>query len=232
MEIVFKANTVQEYKKLLLDADFRVPERSDGRTKDDVEKYDLSHLLLCLMQCDLLTFPLELIHRNRPDFLLVMGNKSIGIEHTEAIHQNIAHKEFLMDQNNGPSTWFISPISPNDLSKSKKELMKEIQENAHGDGWWGDSPEISWKEVMLHFIQKKLSIAQKVGYEKFDENWLLIYNNWSLPSLNIYGVIPTFFQEVKNSGALKEFDRIFITKDKEFCDISSTGVTVHNVDNL
>jgi len=82
---------------------------------------------------------------------------------------------------------------------------------------------------MLHFVRHKLGITRKAGYDRFDENWLLIYNNWSLPALNIRKVSSNFFQGVKDSGALQEFDRIFIIKSKVFCDVSATGVTVLNV---
>jgi len=32
---------------------------------------------------------------------------------------------------------------------------------------------------MIHFIQKKTKIFEKKGFKKFQQNWLLIYNNWA-----------------------------------------------------
>ena len=201
MRILFEASTSYDLKERLANADISVPARSEGRTTDDVERWDMAYLLSCLLQAGLLTFPVKLIHRDRPDFLLVMGNKNIGLEHTEAVPQNEARKEFLREKNNGLKTWFISPVSPDEPPKSRQELMREIEENNHGDGWEGSSPEIAWTEAMLHFVRHKLGITRKAGYDRFDENWLLIYNNWSLPALNIRKVSSTFFQGVKDSGA-------------------------------
>jgi hypothetical protein len=40
-------------------------------------------------------FPLKLVKGERPDFALQLGGCSIGIEHTEAIPENVAHESTL-----------------------------------------------------------------------------------------------------------------------------------------
>ncbi len=184
------------------------------------------------MQADLITYPVRLTHRDRPDFLLTMGNRSIGIEHTEAVHQNEAHKDFLREKIKGPRTWFISRVLPGEPPKGRKELIKEIEDNNPGDGWEGDSAEIEWADAMLHLVRHKLTAINKAGFDRFAENWLLVCDNWSLPAPDIRKAAPLFLEGVKQSGALQEFDRIFVMTSKLFCDVSARGVRLHNTNDL
>jgi len=229
MKILFEATTASELKEVLAKANISVPARTEGRTTDHVERSDIANLLSAMMQAELITYPVTLTHRDRPDFLLSMGNRSIGIEHTEAIHQNEAYKDSLREEINGTRTWLISRVLPGEPKKKRKELIKEIEENNPGDGWDEDSPEIEWADAMLYSVRKKLTAISKAGFDRFDENWLLVYDNWSLPAPDIRKAAPLFLHVVKQSEALKEFDRIFVMRNKLFCDVSAMGVRLQTV---
>ncbi len=49
--------------------------------------------------------------------------------------------------------------------------------------WMGDSAEREWADVMLHFAAEKAAKLSKAGFERFDRDWLLIYDNWPLPAV-------------------------------------------------
>ena len=146
------ASNELELDRMLRGMDISVPRRSEGRTKDHTERYAIAHMLSALIGKDRLSFPLELIQRERPDFLLKTNDSQIGIEHTEAVPQNEAHKTVLRDKVNGPEVYFISHHQPGESKKPAKELIQEIKVNHAGAGWTSDSVEREWSEAMFYFI--------------------------------------------------------------------------------
>ncbi|MBK1675039.1 hypothetical protein CKO35_17530 [Ectothiorhodospira shaposhnikovii] len=141
-----------ELESVLKSIDISVPRRSEGRTKEHTERYAIAHLLSVLLGRTQLSYPLELVRRERPDFLLKVSGREIGIEHTEAVPQNEAHKAVLRDRVDGPEVYFISRHQPGEPSKRAKHLIEEIKANHAGSGWEGDSVEREWSEAMLHFV--------------------------------------------------------------------------------
>jgi hypothetical protein len=109
------AETEKELKTSLATLDLKVSPRSEGRTKEQVERYAAAHLLATLPS-QRLSFPLILEHRDRPDFLLKMGKYSIGIEHTEAVPQNEAHASVLRHAGHGPDVYFLGRHVPGEPS--------------------------------------------------------------------------------------------------------------------
>jgi hypothetical protein len=229
---MFDANCDSELRQALAEADIAVPRRTEGRTKDHTEKYAIAHLLSALMHAGLVTYPFRLIHRDRPDFLLYMGGANIGVEHVEAISENEAHRGVIRERGHGPQVYFITHNKPGERRKKANKLLKEIEKNDAGDGWVGDLVEKEWAGAMSHFLQQKINVVRKEGFERFDEDWLLIYDNWSLPSFEIEYAAQVFQDFITTSGGLREFKRIFIMSGKNFCEVSRKGVRLLAVHDL
>ena len=68
----------------LASQDIMVPARTQGRAKEHCERYGAFRLLATLATLDRLEYPATLNHRDRPDFLLRVGDGDIGLEFTEA----------------------------------------------------------------------------------------------------------------------------------------------------
>lgn len=209
-----------------------VPKRAHGRSKEHLERYSVMHLISALMIADRVVYPVRLVHRDRPDFMLSMGFRHIGIEHTEAISQNEAHKAVLRQRGFGPSTWYISRVSPDEPRKRYKKLIQEIEANDPGDGWEDNSPEIEWADVMLYFLGDKLNAMKKDGFQRFDEDWLIIYDNWNLPALRVHEAAQFFFEAVQQMGSSQEFHHIFIMSNQLFCEVSATDYKVYRTNDL
>jgi len=229
---VFQATNDSELLKVLAETDISVPRRSEGRTKDHTERYAISHMLSALVGKNHFSYPFKLIRRERPDFLLTSDTYQIGIEHTEAVPQNEAHRTVLRDRVNGPDMYFYPHHQPGEPKKTSAELVKEITENRVGDGWAGNSVEKEWAEVMFHFVERKVVTLLKNGFETFDEDWLLIYDNWSLPALEHNIALSILWDFVAASHVLEKFERIFIITGKHICDISSSRITRHDINDL
>lgn len=229
---MFESNSEGDLKRALAEGDIAVPLRTKGRTKDHTEKYTASHLLSALLRAGMLTYPISLIHRDRPDFLLCMGLQQIGIEHVEAISQNEAHRKILRERGYGPDTHFIAHQRPGEPKKKAKSLIDEIEKNTAGDGWEGNTVEMEWAAVMLHFIKQKANVVRKQGFKRFDEDWLLIYDNWTLPGVEREDAAAALHNLVILGGGLPEFRHVFIMSGRFFCQVSDEGTRLHFVNDL
>jgi hypothetical protein len=116
----------------------------------------------------------------------------------------------LRDKVDGPEVHFISHHQPGEPRKSAKELIEEIQVNHSGPGWEGDSVEREWSEAMLYFVKSKIETLAKDGFEKFKRNWLLIYDNWSLPALEREKAAQILLSKIIESNCFDTFDSVYI----------------------
>lgn len=203
----------------------------NGEGGPDTEKHDMLQLLTVLAGSDVVGYPVTLIKRERPDFCLITSNRQIGVEHTRSVSENEAHKDALRKKGHGPDTWFISPVPLEERRKSKKELVAEIQQDDPGDGWDGDSPEIQWAEAMLSSAKDKLASIKKAGFQRFEEDWLLIRDQWSLPAPDIRKAGMLLANATDLPALLREFKRIFVLSGRFVCDVSTEGVRFHHTEN-
>ena len=218
MKNLWRAETEAELADLISDVNVTVPLRSEGRTKDHTERYCMARLLASL-PISRLQFPLQLDHQDRPDFVLSMRETRIGIEHTEVIPENVAHAAFLRDKGHGPEVYFMPHATIGEPKKTGAELIAEIEADEMGDGWCGDSFERNWAVAMLHFIQKKEAKALADGFERYEKNWLLLYDSWPGPNLNFKKAV-SYLERLLAARKVHTFDSIFIIHSQDLCEIS------------
>lgn len=217
MKDFWRAETKAELATLLSEVNVAVPRRSEGRTKEHTERYCMARLLAAI-ETDRLEFPLQLNHHDRPDFLISMPGIRIGVEHTEVIPENVAHASFLRDKGHGPEVYFTPHATISEPKKTGAELISEIEADEMGVGWCGDSFERNWAVAMLHFIQRKEAKALADGFERFDQNWLLLYDSWPGPNLNFNKAV-SYLKRLLEAGKIHAFDSIFIIHTQEICEI-------------
>jgi hypothetical protein len=186
-----------------------VPKRADGRTKDDVERYSITRLLGTLPWSPA-DFPLRLFKRERPDFALDSNDRTIGIELVETLTPNAGHEAFLRSNGHGPEAYFPRPMVLREKQKSGRQLVKQIEADEMSEGWYGDSVERSWVEAMLYFIRAKIDVARKPGFQLFERNWLLMYDNWHAPALNRELAVLRLRQALDLDPPWTTFERVFI----------------------
>jgi hypothetical protein len=212
--------------------DIRVPPRSEGRTKEHTERYAIAHLLSALSLADLLEFPLSVIHGDRPDFILTMCSKNVGIEHTEAVPENGAHRSVLREHGHGPAVYFMSRHDPSEKKKTAKTLVAEIHANNPGSGWVGDSVEREWAQAMLHFAKRKAGIIAGQGFRRISTQWLLVYDNWPAPALDRNDACARLHAQCVDSSAFESFDTIHVMSGRQFFQLNAQGVAVISVNDL
>ena len=208
-EIILRANTPAELKDRLAELDIDVPPRSEGRRNHHAERYCIAHLLATL-PVEQLSFPLTLTHSDKPDFLLAMFRADVGIEHTEAVPENIARADFLREKEGlGPDG----------------ELRREIEADESGPGWCGDSPEREWAAAMAHYVKEKMPKATADGFVRYPANWLIVYDNWPLPAINCSKAASYLAPLLAEMGAFSVFDTIFIHDDSHMWEFRETPLT-------
>lgn len=204
-------------------ANVTVPGRANGRTHNQVEIYSLIRVLASRPYC-LSDFPLKLLKRERPDFLLSANEVAIGIEHTEAVPQNAAKEASLRGRGIGPEAYYVRPAAIGERAKGSKEIRAEIEADKMGEGWIGDSAERSWVEAMIHFVSNKIRSARSPDYARFDRTWLVIYDNWPAPILNHAKAVPLLIAELAKLATWSVFERVFILDESVLLEIEQTAV--------
>jgi hypothetical protein len=217
-EVILQADTPAGLKTKLAALDIEVPARAKGRKSSQVERYCIAHLLATL-PAERLSFPLTLIHRDRPDFLLAMPDGGdVGIEHTEAVPENIARAQVLRERGAGPEVYFIPHATLGESRKTAAELRSEIDMDVPGGAWVGDSPEREWATAIAHYAKEKLPKATADGFVRYPANWLVVYDNWPLPSVD-YAKAATYLAPLlRKMDAYAVFDAIFVHDDSHMCE--------------
>jgi len=221
--IILRANTPAELKSRLAGLDIDVPARSEGRRNHHAERYCIAHLLATL-PIERLSFPLALTHSDKPDFLLAMPDGDVGIEHTEAVPENVARAEFLREKGLGPDVYFPPHVVPGESRKTAAELRSEIEANAPGTGWVGDSPQRQWATAMAHCIKEKLPKATADGFVRYPANWLIVYDNWPLPAVNYAKAASYLAPLLADMNAFSVFNAIFIHDDSKMCEFGESPI--------
>jgi len=223
-EIILRADSPAELRARLAELDIDVPLRSEGRRKHHTERYCIAHLLATL-PVKQLAFPLTVAHSDKPDFLLAMSGTEVGIEHSEAVPENVAHADFLREKEGlGPEVYFTPHVVPGEPKKSADELRREIKADEFGPGWSGDSPEREWAAVIAHYVKEKMQKATADGFIRYPANWLIIYDNWPLPEINRAKAASYLMSHLTDIGAFSVFDAIFVHDDSHMCEFRGTQV--------
>ncbi|HET9836374.1 MAG TPA: hypothetical protein VFP88_08540 [Rhodanobacteraceae bacterium] len=227
---MLSARTAFELHSLLKSINPEVPYPAEGRTQQQVETYSIVRLLGSLSY-SVDDFPLQLTKRERPDFLVELGMRSIGVEHTEATTENAAKEAFLRSKGHGPNIYSVHPMAIGEQRKTSSQLIVEIEADRPSPPWVGDSAEKGWATAMAHFVAKKIATTHRSGYQLFEENWLLIYDSWNAPSLNHHRGLAKLIPLLQEAGAWKTFSKIFILDESLLLDISAGHPTFHCVNH-
>jgi len=176
-----EAQTALDLLRQLSEIDIAVPLQDDGRTAAHRERYMAARLLSTLAETDLLTYPLRLQHREKPDFGLFGPTASVGIECVEAIHEEWAQIQAIRERDFPEALIFLPMLRPGEKKFTIEERLQVARGERAGPPWVGNMAERQWAEAMAHFIGRKTEKLRKGDYGDFGSNWLLIQDEWPVP---------------------------------------------------
>lgn len=220
--------------KILSGTDLSVPARINGRKTEHTEKWSICRLLSTLADHDRLEYPLNLIHRDRPDFLLNSGTQSIGIEITEAVSKEFAaycalaereYPDVFIDP--GLFRWGAPPRSAQEM----RELLGKGR--LVSNGWDGESAEEEWAQYIDSIIQKKLEDTTKEGYEIFPKRFLAIYDNLPLPYVYLEKAANKLIEKCGyNWEHENHFESIFVEHGPVILEVKQNETNYHGLKDL
>lgn len=225
MNEILRAKHFSALRSGLRSIDVDVPAHPKDRLNGQVEIYTLVSLLGAIPWA-LTDFPVVIQKRERPDFALTLGGVTVGIEHTEAIPQNDGKARALRADGHGDGPYFVKPASVGDPVKSQKEVLADVVANRPGDGWVGNSAEVSWAEAIAHFIAKKAASASKPGYERYDRNWLMIYDSWPAPAVKHHVALPLLRDDLSARPPWDIFDRIYVVDEHTIVELTMADTRI------
>ena len=204
--------TNQDLINQLKGIDVNLPLRTEGRKKEHVEIGSITRLLATLPNYQKVSFPFSLIHRNRPDFLINSEHSTIGIEVTESIPEKYA--EFCaLAEVEFPDVVFDIGHFRWDMEYLSKSEMRDIlfTPRSNPPPWSGDSAEREWALFIKKSIDAKLVKLANEGFDKFNQNWLSIFDNLPKPKINLEKAIRFLKELLKDCWkTTPSFDAIFI----------------------
>lgn len=195
--------------------DISVPPRNEGRTTEHCETWSICRLLATLAKHERLDFPIRLTKRERPDFLLVSGDRHIGIEVTEAVNQEYAKATTLPETEIEGATIDPSLFKWGTPDRKLHELRSIVsRKKLTGPGWEGMSVEREYAEAVFDVITAKTKKLQTIGFKRFVENWLAIYCNITLPALKLEDANEFFVEKATHYWRDGGFSTVFVEKGK------------------
>lgn len=203
------AQCARDLLAALKQIDISVPLRSEGRTSEQCERWSMCRMLATFADADLFTYPLNVVHRDRPDFLIQFASGECGVEITEVVPENAAAIDAYRENHDIEGTFFLQRFRPGDARLRGKELRDRANSVEPSDGWAGNSVELEWVDAAQAFIGEKIRKSRSPGFDLFGENWLLMYFNWSLPAVDQKTAAEMLFNSL-GPDAFDPFERVFV----------------------
>lgn len=227
----FRTNSSQELLSILKQIDISVPLRTEVRTTEHCERWSICRFLTSFTDSAFLSFPLRIIHRDKPDFLLELNERKVGIEITEVVPENDSAIDAYREHKEIDGPFFLKRHLPGDAKLRGADLKREATSDDPGNGWCGDSAEREWTSAMKSFVQQKIAKSQKQDFELFERNWLLMYDNWPLPALDQAVAAKLLFESLAPKEYVP-FENIFIECSSQYWVFSHNGYCSRSINDL
>ncbi|KOO59219.1 hypothetical protein WH43_04345 [Rheinheimera sp. KL1] len=208
----FRAITEIELIQHIADLAIDVAPRGKGRTKDQCEQWQIHHMLLGFNKAGLLSLPLELKKRERPDFFVQNGLVSQGIELTEIINQDYARAISLPEAKGEQSVVDPALFKWGQTGRSLDELrVIAKRQKLIGPAWMGNRVEIDFARSVVDTVESKHK-KFAAGFTKYDENILLAYHNNSTPILDFGEACSLTHEALSGYWCKNGFDKVIVQK--------------------
>ena len=212
--------------------DISVPPRGEGRTTEHTERRLICRLLSTLAWEHKLSYPCVAKKSERPDYVLRFGTQCVGVEITEAVKEDLARTEVLPEARS-KTVIDISLFRWRDKKKTLAELRQiASQTKLTGPGWTGDEPEQEFADAISDKVEDKTRKLNEDSFSRFDEDWLLIYENLALPALNRNTAASYLCLSLSNYWESKAFHRVFIESGEFIIEFSHEKLSMHRICDL
>ncbi|MCG8426999.1 MAG: hypothetical protein MI754_06555 [Chromatiales bacterium] len=217
----------------LAEIDITVPPRHEGRTTEDRERWSILRFLATLNQQERIDFPLSLTKRERPDFHIRIAGRDWGVEITEAIPTDYA-KALAIAANLDPDVVIDRSLFKFGEKKSIEEILEIIESSKLTDcSWVSEHAAQDFASAIQTIVSNKTEKFRKAGFEKFQTNILLIYENMPVPKLERRSAL-TFTTDILEPYWQEEerFDYVYIESGEAMLCLHQGGHELIRINNL
>lgn len=211
--------------------DISVPPRGRERKTEHTERWSICRLLATLAWEHKLSFPCIVKKSECPDYC-VKSDRTIGIEITEAVKEDLARAHALPK----PSKDGVIDLSLfrwRDRRKTLDELRSIVSETKLiGPGWSGDAPEKEFADAIADRIEDKTVRLNQKPFSRFDEDWLLLYENLSLPALNESKAASYLCLLLSEYWSENSFHRVFVESGRFIIELSRDSLCMNKLCDL
>lgn len=160
--------------------------------------------------------PSDITTSERPDFIVTIAQKRIGIETTASVYQEYVRGSKLHFEQCSNSCIVTTHLQDREQRRSNDELLGDML-NLHSA--WKDSEQAmcDWRDKIASRLDSKRSKLSKPGFQHFDQNWLLIHDEPGLANDAF-----THDRACRHLAALfaapftgaRDFDTVFLLSDR------------------
>jgi hypothetical protein len=162
--------------------DIAVPLVSEGRRKEHREQYMMARLLATMARTDRLSFPLQVVHSEKPDFILRMPTGQVGVECVEAVPTEHYEIEVLREKLYPDALNFGQRFQPGKENFTRAEWQAIAKGDLAGPPWMPSAAKKNWiAAIMQWVIAGKTAKLRKGNYSMNSTTWLLVQDEWPNP---------------------------------------------------
>jgi hypothetical protein len=172
------ANNARQLVEQLGALDITVPLVSEGRTKEHRERYTMARFLAAVAESDLISYPIEIVQGDKPDFTLYFCGSTVGAECVEAVPQELYEIEALRERLYPDVVNFGHHFTPGKSVFTHQEKHEIARGESTGTVWMPESSRKNWTEALTHFVQQKRTKAVNGNYGSHASLWLLVHDEW------------------------------------------------------
>lgn len=212
----------------------------DSVPKNEVEKWCMYRLLSTLCKTNKLDFPIEISHNDKPDFRCLLPDNRIGIEITRATTEQYERARVLRDKHYPDAPIDLSHFKWGAPNKSSEDILKifEIsQTRLTGPPLYGNKIENEWAIGLSSCLYGKTANLNREDFAKFEQNWLLIFDNLTSALFDYDVSINRLLQDIhgywlKNTSNEIRFNSLIVETKNELLFFSDGNFTKEEIINL
>lgn len=230
----FRAHSRSRLLERLSQVDISVSSRKEGRTTEETERWTICRLFATLGWERKLEYPLRAEKSERPDYVLsISGSPAIGIEVSEVVNTDLVRAMMLPEAQETDSIVDASLFRWRDQPKALEEL-REIasRKKLSGPGWDGLQPEREFADAISDRVGSKTDKLNEDTYTRLGEDWLLLYENLSLPALDLPIATSYLGLSLGNYWGPNSFNRVFVESGPQIVEFSQSRITMYEICNL
>jgi hypothetical protein len=212
--------------------DISVPPAVLSRKKFHIERWTICRLVATIVDDSKCCYPIALVHEDRPDFSLSIGQVQIGVEVSSTQLNNYMGYRALQERE-APGAL----LEPGHFRRGNVSLGKMRRLLASGRftslPYMGDSMEREWAANVATLVKMKREKLAHSEFRKLPKNWLAIDDCLPMPSYSLEdGVV--FLMPLLQPlwSETPSFDLVTIDHGETIIFISNDGFEFRAVNNI